>query len=100
MTGGLGKDSCGCLYLVSGEVVFLVQRCDNDDAEVHHFSEGWRTGKEKPVSELQPVSDEIARQTFKAWGKLIIDGYAARSIAVNLGHMLQRRSEDLRREPA
>ena len=91
---GLGKDTCGCLYLTSGKIVFLVQGCDHEHVE-WEFNKGWRVGKEKPTSKLKPVSDEQATRIFTAWGKLISDGYAARDIAFAMKRINSHNRKDI-----
>ena len=81
----LGQDTCGCLYLTAGDVVFCVSPCDTDrDDDSFSWNEGWRGNSQAAVGEartLEPVTGEQARRIFSECGALISDGYRAREIA-------------------
>ncbi len=85
-------DSCGCLYLVHGDVVFLVSRCEDDGGNRYAFAEGLRPKDDRAIENLRPVPADAALRVFAAWGDLIADGYDARKLARVLAR-LQKRAE-------
>lgn len=78
----LGRDSCGCVYLVAGDAVFCVSACDSE-GDPWVFSYGWRANSQHAAGEpreLEPIEGEKARNVFASWGDLISDGYRGRDL--------------------
>ena len=92
----LGRDTCGCLYLVCGDVVSLIYPCDHD-GHGHQLGispDCWRRGDAgTPDERLTALPTDEVRKVLNALGALVADGHAMRDID-QLLVVVRARAED------
>jgi len=94
----LGRDTCGCIYLVAdNDVVFCVSQCDKDGRDDGwSFSFGWRANAKYVAGEsrdLEPIVGNAAQIVFESWGRLIADGYDARTLTAAHARIRARKGQ-------